>query len=273
MMQAQMPTIIGAEGMPIDTISKRIEDYAQQRFFYKVSFAKDSKRPDKKTEAQCVLEIGRHGSIFTDFYQIAADSINDAIVRQKGTTMEIMAKIYGLLQKSEWKNPVLKGYPAGKDYHQYDVFMVNVIEYSCPSPTFDWQIGEETKEVMGYMCRKATCHHSGRDYMAWYTEDIPLSDGPYIFRGLPGLIAAISSDDGEYSFVLNGLQEITFPSPIYLQNKQLTRVLPRDEARKVIHYLHENLAEALRNSPYNDTPYPADFSHVPPMPYNPLEKE
>ncbi|WP_306454673.1 GLPGLI family protein, partial [Porphyromonas gingivalis] len=47
---------------------------------------------------------------------------------------------------------------------------------------------------------------SPRDCTAWYAEDIALSDGPYIFRGLPGLIVAIGSDDGEYVFELNGMQ-------------------------------------------------------------------
>ncbi|OWR82169.1 hypothetical protein SJDPG12_06650, partial [Porphyromonas gingivalis SJD12] len=139
---------------------------------------------------------------------------------------------------------------------------------------FDWQIGEETEEIMGYTCRKATCHHSGRDYTAWYAEDIALSDGPYIFRGLPGLIVAIGSDDGEYVFELNGMQEITFPSPIYLKKNAFTKVGSREEMRKTIRNIHEHYAEVVANSPaFVNSPIPVDFSHLPPQPFNPLEKE
>ncbi|RZQ67663.1 GLPGLI family protein, partial [Porphyromonas gingivalis] len=185
--QAQVPRIVGAEGMPVDTVPKRVEDYTKQRFFYKVSFVKDTTRRDKETQAQCVLEIGQRGSCFKDFYEYAADSVNDAVARKKGTAMEIFSKAYDYVKKTQWRTPVLKGYPSGQDYHQYGDPIVGSYEYGCPSPVFEWSIGEETKEIMGYTCRKATCHHSGRDYTAWYAEDIALSDGPYIFRGLPGL--------------------------------------------------------------------------------------
>ncbi|MCE8182016.1 GLPGLI family protein [Porphyromonas gingivalis] len=272
--QAQVPRIVGAEGMPVDTVPKRVEDYTKQRFFYKVSFVKDTTRRDKETQAQCVLEIGQRGSCFKDFYEYAADSVNDAVARKKGTAMEIFSKAYDYVKKTQWRTPVLKGYPSGQDYHQYGDPIVGSYEYGCPSPVFEWSIGEETKEIMGYTCRKATCHHSGRDYTAWYAEDIALSDGPYIFRGLPGLIVAIGSDDGEYVFELNGMQEITFPSPIYFKKNAFTKVGSREEMRKTIRNIHEHYAEVVANSPaFVNSPIPVDFSHLPPQPFNPLEKE
>ena len=245
--QAQVPRIVGAEGMPVDTVPKRVEDYTKRRFFYKVSFVKDTTRRDKETQAQCVLEIGQRGSCFKDFYEYAADSVNDAVARKKGTAMEIFSKAYDYVKKTQWRTPVLKGYPSGQDYHQYGDPIVGSYEYECPSPSLDWQIGEETEEIMEYTCRKATCHHSGRDYTAWYAEDIALSDGPYIFRGLPGLIVAIASDDGEYAFELNGMQgEITFPSPIFLYDKKVQKY-SHEEVRKIIRNISENYFETIIN--------------------------
>ena len=258
----------------MDTVSKKIKDYAQRRFFYKVVFVEDTLKREKKTEAQCVLEIGRHGSSFKDLYQLALDSLNDAVTRRKGSMMELFTEGAGLVKKIKWRIVLLKGYPEGADRHQQEVPLTGRYEYECPSPSFDWQIGEETKEIMGYTCRKATCHHSGRDYTAWYAEDIALSDGPYIFRGLPGLIVAIGSDDGEYVFELNGMQEITFPSPIYFKKNAFTKVGSREEIRKTIRNIHEHYAEVVANSPaFVNSPIPVDFSHLPPQPFNPLEKE
>ncbi|WP_373697413.1 GLPGLI family protein [Porphyromonas loveana] len=246
---AQMPKIEGLDQMPMDTIVKEVKDYARQRFFYKVSFVEDTEQPEKRTEAQCVLEIGHHGSSFKDFYRLATDSLVDDVVKKNGTFMELFGRVSGWAKNKKWYTALLKGYPAGEDYHQTSVsILFEFVEYSCPSPTFDWQVGEETKEIMGYMCRKATCHHSGRDYTAWYAEEIPLSDGPYIFRGLLGLIVAISSDDGEYTFELNGQQEITFSSPIYLELKKRTYKKTREEARIIIRNMHENCAEIFANT-------------------------
>lgn len=48
----------------------------------------------------------------------------------------------------------------------------------------------------------ATTSYGGRNYTAWFAPDIPISDGPYKFSGLPGLIFAVKDDDGYYSFSL-----------------------------------------------------------------------
>ena len=272
--QVGVPRIDDMRGMRMDTVSKKIKDYAQRRFFYKMIFVEDTLKREKKTEAQCVLEIGRHGSSFMDLYQLAWDSLSDAVTRRKGSMMELFTEGAGLVKKIKWRIVLLKGYPEGADRHQQEVPLTGRYEYECPSPSFDWQIGKETKEIMEYTCRKATCHHSGRDYTAWYAEDIALSDGPYIFRGLPGLIVAIGSDDGEYVFELNGMQEITFPSPIYLKKNAFTKVGSREEMRKTIRNIHEHYAEVVANSPaFVNSPIPVDFSHLPPQPFNPLEKE
>ena len=271
--QVGVPRINDMRGMRMDTVSKKIKDYAQRRFFYKVVFVEDTLKREKKTEAQCVLEIGRHGSSFMDLYQLAWDSLSDAVTRRKGSMMELFTEGAGLVKKIKWRIVLLKGYPEGADRHQQEVPLTGRYEYECPSPSFDWQIGEETEEIMEYTCRKATCHHSGRDYTAWYAEDIALSDGPYIFRGLPGLIVAIASDDGEYAFKLNGIQEeITFSSPIFLYDKKVQKY-SREEVRKIVRNISENYSETIINQGRFRLKNPEDIQRIRNLSYNPLEKE
>jgi GLPGLI family protein len=58
-----------------------------------------------------------------------------------------------------------------------------------------WQLDKSQKVILGYSCKKATCTFRGRNYEAFYAEKIPISNGPFKFGGLPGLILEISSTD------------------------------------------------------------------------------
>lgn len=57
-----------------------------------------------------------------------------------------------------------------------------------PVPLMNWKLASGTKIILGYTCKKAELSFRGRDYTAWYTNEIPLNTGPWKFTGLPGAI-------------------------------------------------------------------------------------
>lgn len=81
-----------------------------------------------------------------------------------------------------------------------------------------WTITGVTDTVSSYPCQKATLHFRGRDYVAWFTTDIPASDGPWKFSGLPGLILKVEDTEGLFSFRLIGLQQLTPLVPIVVDD-------------------------------------------------------
>jgi GLPGLI family protein len=68
-----------------------------------------------------------------------------------------------------------------------------------------WTLTKETKEILGYKCKSATTTFRGRSYTAFYAPKIPVSDGPWKFGGLPGLILEVNSNDDEVRFVATKL--------------------------------------------------------------------
>jgi GLPGLI family protein len=54
--------------------------------------------------------------------------------------------------------------------------------------SLNWQIGVETKTLKDMILQKAECDFRGRHYIAWFNPKIPIPDGPWKLRGLPGLI-------------------------------------------------------------------------------------
>jgi GLPGLI family protein len=57
----------------------------------------------------------------------------------------------------------------------------------------NWKITNETREIAGYMCRRANAIVMDSIYVvAFYTDEIPLAGGPESFTGLPGMILGVA---------------------------------------------------------------------------------
>lgn len=71
----------------------------------------------------------------------------------------------------------------------------------------NWNIiSDSDSSIAGLKIHKAECRFSGRHWVAWFTPEIPVSDGPYKFSGLPGLIVKLESMEGDYSFQISGIE-------------------------------------------------------------------
>jgi len=111
--------------------------------------------------------------------------------------------------------------------------------YTEPIPTQNWQIGSETKTITGYQCQKATCSFRGRNYTAWFAVDIPISQGPWKFGGLPGLILNVYDDAQEYVFECVGIEQQKHPI-ILLDNYKSYRKTMRTELDKTLKRICED---------------------------------
>lgn len=57
----------------------------------------------------------------------------------------------------------------------------------------DWKITDETRDIAGYTCRRANALILDSIYVvAFYAEKIPVSGGPELFSGLPGMILMVA---------------------------------------------------------------------------------
>lgn len=84
------------------------------------------------------------------------------------------------------------------------------IAYTQPKMDAEgWNIQTDTVTIAGLMCYKALRELGGRIWIAWFAPELPFSDGPYKFSGLPGLIVRLESEDGDYKFSLTGIQKIS----------------------------------------------------------------
>lgn len=78
---------------------------------------------------------------------------------------------------------------------------------------FDWYITSQTKyfaPLGDVLVKKALAIWRGRAYIAWFTEDLPISEGPWKFGGLPGLIVEIYDEEKNLYWKLSGLQNVAY---------------------------------------------------------------
>ncbi len=80
------------------------------------------------------------------------------------------------------------------------------IKYSKPVEN-QWILKNDTLTYHDFPCKVATTHYSGRNYTAYYTQKIPKSLGPYVFKGLPGAIVYVSDDTKSHVFELVGVEK------------------------------------------------------------------
>lgn len=72
---------------------------------------------------------------------------------------------------------------------------------------FDWQLLEGDSIVCGYPCHRATTTFRGRIWTVWYTLDLPYSDGPWKFCGLPGLVLYAYDSENKFCFNCIGIEK------------------------------------------------------------------
>ena len=68
-----------------------------------------------------------------------------------------------------------------------ETFMGKDINFKDNEKNLKWKITNDQKEINGYQCKKAHLENNPK-IIVWFTPEIPVNGGPYIFYGLPGLV-------------------------------------------------------------------------------------
>jgi GLPGLI family protein len=141
-----------------------------------------------------------------------------------------------------------------------------------------WTILGDTMKISGYNCQNATTNFRGRLYIAWFTPELPWNEGPYKFRGLPGLIIKIEDTKENFIFECIEIQRLSRKQPIVLNNKDFIKT-NRAEYRKLLKAGFDNLYQVLIADHINNITMSEDTENMlkanlqKPLPYNPIELE
>ncbi|MBS1571231.1 MAG: GLPGLI family protein [Bacteroidetes bacterium] len=168
------------------------------RFIYEVSMKKDStNRGDVKTELAYLDVVGQKSMFYAE-KRIKRDSIMQVVFQSQGSMRPDRSAMQNL--RSDINYTIEKNL-ADQKVEFRDRIAMDIYSYNEDRP-MNWKIQSETAKIGDYKAQKAELDFGGRHWIAWFTQDIPVMDGPYKFHGLPGLIIKIEDSKGDYSFLL-----------------------------------------------------------------------
>ena len=142
-----------------------------------------------------ILEIGKKASRYAFYEPYMRDSIIAADHPNGLTNGEYHAISDRFSVKSLTEE--IKDFESNVLSHYETIFMDHYI-YKEEMPVFEWTLTDSIEEVCGHPCKTATTTFRGRNWTAWYCEEIPVNNGPAKFSGLPGLILKVQDDKNEH---------------------------------------------------------------------------
>lgn len=154
------------------------------RFIYEYQFKTDSASTEKR-KVSMVLDVNPDQVKFYNYDFVVTDSIN----KTRGENSVIWDDTPALVRKRN--SAVNTNYVMVQSMFAVDT-----------DDKVNWDLTGETRTIGSYKVQKATTQYGGRNWTAWFTKDIALSEGPYKFRGLPGMIFEIYDDKDNFKFSL-----------------------------------------------------------------------
>lgn len=191
------------------------------RFVYVVSMKPNSNKPDDIKKELAYLDTDGKQSLFIAEKVIQRDSLMSELRKTNqrpdfSKMQDLRSSINYTIRKNLANGEVTFENRIGRDNYSY-----------TESNLFTWKIEPETMKIDKYTAQKATADFGGRKWTAWFTSEIPVSDGPYKFGGLPGLILKVEDEKGDYKFEMAESKKIAAVASV-IQFGQTIKVKRKD---------------------------------------------
>lgn len=163
-------------------------------FIYEVRFKTNPNKAELKTEIY-FLDTKDKRSVFRS----ERNRKSDSLTAKTG---------FGLGSQINYNNQ----FGVLKDHEKSTAFTVMISPFwkdvfLLKPDVLEWKITKERLKIADYECQKAEVNYGGRKWTAWFTTGIPISDGPYVFAQLPGLIVKVADEQGDFNFDLIKVQK------------------------------------------------------------------
>lgn len=214
-----------------------------KQFIYEYISVPDSTQKAVNISAIMVLNIDQEKSEYFNYEQFVSDSTIHAENKDGSNFLKPPAppqKIDKLIHRSR----IVK---KSNSNAIENLTRVADSDYSVQQNIdFKWKLYPEYRFILDYKVQKATTDFGGRKWIGWFAKDIPFQDGPYKFKGLPGLIVKIEDESKNHQIELKGITNLNY-NFVYPQNADDRPItIPYEKFEKVFKENRKYPAIALK---------------------------
>ena len=157
---------------------------------------RSSRENNRLITDHALLYIQENGSLFIDRKSIRRKSASERNIPNHAKA--------GLLASIGM--PYLKFY-IKKHYRENHLHYIEEHHHAVEIPTPNrWRLTQKDSVIRGMNVHQAEGSFGNRKWTVWFTLEVPISDGPYLFSGLPGLVLKANDNQGDFDFEVIGIE-------------------------------------------------------------------
>ena len=178
--------------------------FSQEKYTQKISYDLNVKVSENNhINEEMVLLLNQNESVYTSQNKIKNDSVKRYYLINKD-----LQGFQSYILNNDKKNLINYFiWKKNSDYIYQIKSGLKIVQYKNSLPQLNWQIiNNSSEEILGYKVQKAETVYEGKKYYAWFSTEIPINNGPFVFNGLPGLILKIQNEDSSYVITVKGIK-------------------------------------------------------------------
>ncbi|KMQ65038.1 hypothetical protein ACM46_12645 [Chryseobacterium angstadtii] len=163
--------------------------------------AKFDQRNDYRHEELLSLRIADDRAFFASTLSLKGDSVtasSGTTTKNPDGSITLGWKKGVVIPKTNLNFTIIQ---SNEGIQYFESAFMTLLTYKAPVIK-NWKLVDETRIINTINCKKAEVNFKGRNWIAWYSPEIPFPYGPMKFSGLPGLIIKITDEKGDYDFEL-----------------------------------------------------------------------
>jgi len=218
------------------------KDILRGEFTYLLK-AKFDTRTEHRVEEFFLLQIGDNRAFFASEVSLKSDSVmanSKTMTKNSDGSTTLSWKNGTVIPKTNFNFTIIQ---SNENIQYFDFAGMSLLTYK-ESVIKNWKLIDETKVINTINCKKAEVTFKGRNWIAWYSPEIPFPYGPMKFSGLPGLIIKITDDKGDFDFEI--LKSV---SDFKLKGKLVN--IKKSRFTEAVETTQPKLKQAQRNSAAN----------------------